>query len=214
MKRLNFLLITCAILGLTECYAQKNSSFFLKVNTNGGAPLENLIIELSPVTGIFTQKEPYSPQITSFDVTPFIYSFGVQGGWQINDRWFISTGLRYTKRVDEALPYCHVCDIFYSETSKLNLETLEVPLSLRYNINNKSKFFPFISGDVYWSQMLSFNRFNFWAYQIGGGIGFRTQKNTEFLLKTQYNRDISSKDSYPTIFFREISIGLEGLFKF
>jgi hypothetical protein len=203
--------------------AQKNSSFFLSFEPQFGFPVGKTVIELSEYIGFHSQREYYGP--VDPQVMPFTYGIGIQGGINIKDMLLISSGVNYNKRKDQLTLYCHVCDFVMPPTpEKFALSIIQVPLSLRMNLNRRAKIFPFVSGGVSWNQLFENDQmaawsgglgdFNFWSYSVGGGLGLRTQKNTEFLFMTQYHRDISDRSGFPNLVFRDLSFALMGVFKF
>ena len=203
--------------------AQKSTSFFLSLGSQMGFPVGETIIENSEFIG-FQSRRDYSGPMAP-DITPVRYGFGLQGGLNINDRWNISSGISYLKRIDQMAFYCHVCQFPIDPIpEKFILPSLEVPFNIRLNLNRRSTFFPFITGGLSWNWLLDqgresawaleYTQFEFWAYTIGGGIGLRTQKNTSFLFKIQYNQDISNRSTFPNIIFKDLSFALEGIYNF
>lgn len=204
-------------------FAQKNNSFFLSLGTQFGFPVDETVVELSEYIGFHSQREYYGP--ADPEVMPFSYGIGIQGGVNIKDMLLISTGVNYNKRKDQLALYCHVCDFIMPPIpEKFESTIIQVPLSLRLNLNNRTKFFPFISGGFSWNHLIENDQmaswsgglgdFNSWSYSAGGGLGLRTQKNTEFLFRVQYNQDMSDRATYPNWVFRDLSFAIEGVFKF
>lgn len=212
MKNVALLILFSFIWG--SAIAQKSTQFFIKADISGGFPLENLLYESSVYTGVQATRLAYFPGIEFENITPLVYGAGIQAGLSKNNRWYLSTGVRYSRRRDEGIYYCHVCDLYITHSSVLDLESIEIPVSIRYNLNRQAKVFPFLAGDVYWSQLLESESFDFWAYRIGGGLGLRTQKKVEFLLKVQYNHDLSDRMTFPNLVFRDLIFAVEGVFKF
>lgn len=219
-KVLLSIFLSACFLGLS---AQKGTSFFLGLQSQVGFPVGETVLESTRYIGFTSDISNYGPSIPS--ITAINYGVGLQGGINLNDRWFISTGIQYNRRKDQYTFYCHVCDfVLPPEPTILRFSSIQLPLDLRFHLNTNSTFFPFLKAGASWNHLFEGNKqdtwldgtpgFNFWSYSLGGGIGFRTQKNTEFLFMTQYNRDISDRTTFPNFVFRDLSFAVLGVFKF
>lgn len=216
------LVLLCLALGSLSLPAQKNTSFFLSLETQLGFPVGKTMIENGEYIGFQSRRQYEGP--LDPDITPVHYGFGLQGGVNIKDRWNISTGISYIERKDQLALYCHICQFPIDPIpEEFILSSLEVPLNIRLNLNKQVRFFPFLEGGLSWNWLLDqqrasawaseYTQFEFWSYHLGGGIGLRTQKNTTFLFNIRYNQDISNQETYPNLIFKDLSFALEGVYK-
>ncbi|QCK14883.1 outer membrane beta-barrel protein [Mangrovivirga cuniculi] len=74
------------------------------------------------------------------------YSFGLKIEKAVNNHFTINSGIGYSDKSYIATYYCMVCDLNAFPPEEIDLEYLEIPVSLRYYIFDNSKFNLF--GDI------------------------------------------------------------------
>ena len=204
-------IIIFVVLGIFSFQAQKNVQMYFGISESTGMAIGGTTIEESDLTGYRSGNNEFSLFGLTRSKLPISVGLQAEAGIVIKEKLMIGTGIKYLFRQEEAIYYCHVCDLFISEPSNLNAYFLEIPLRIQLNLIEDKSFFPTVSSEIYWSksnfQEDYIEDLSFWGYKLGVGVARKINRH-QFNLEWQFNRTSANQLEYPTYSLRELLLNL------
>jgi Outer membrane protein beta-barrel domain len=75
---------------------------------------------------------------SSIEASGFNFTSGLIGEWSFNSKFDIVSGVNYSRKDFSGRYYCNVCEFFtIPQREPINVQFVEIPVILRYNIYNK-----------------------------------------------------------------------------
>lgn len=217
--------VLLCLLGLSlsaVAFAQKKAAFFISPEANFGAPVGETALEISEYTGFLTDLSRMESLASVRNMAKWAYGGGVTGGLVLWDQLYLSTGIRYQRRQDRGILYCHICDFFPIMTSpeKIRLDHLEIPLAARLDLAKGEGLRPFISGEGFWSHTLGQQEMAFfgpisiqqWGCRLGAGLAYPLGAGMQVDFRFFYERELDWGERYPHYHYQVLGFAV-GLVK-